>query len=130
MMKKEELEKFKELYPLFDKEVRRVADILSNVTEYQEHDGSNPAFADKFVLEGDEVYWEGDEYWQFQGHEEHSGWFPIDYLSMTDEEIWTIVNDMNAKYEEEKKKKKEEKEARLREQRKAEYERLKEEFGE
>lgn len=130
MMKKEELEKFKELYPLFDKEVRRVADILSNVTEYQECDGSNPAFADKFVLEGDEVYWEGDEYWQFQGHEAHSGWFPIDYLSMTDEEIWAIVNDMNAKYEEEKKKKKEEKEARLREQRKAEYERLKEEFGE
>ena len=129
-MKKEELEKFKELYPLFDKEVRRVADILSNVTEYQERDGSNPAFADKFVLEGDDVYWEGDEYWRFQGHEEHSGWFPIDYLSMTDKELRAIVDDMNAKYEGEKKKKKEEKEARLREQRKAEYERLKEEFGE
>jgi hypothetical protein len=130
MMEKEELEKFKELYPLFDKEVRRVADILSNVTEYQELDGSNPAFAEKFVLAGDEVYWEGDEYWQFQGHEEHNGWFPIDYLSKTDEELRAIVDDMNAKYEEKKNKKKEEKEAKLREQRKAEYERLKEEFGE
>ena len=75
-------------------------------------------------------YWEGDEYWQFQGHEEHNGWFPIDYLSKTDEELRAIVDDMNAKYEEKKKKKKEEKEAKLREQRKAEYERLKEEFGE
>lgn len=130
MMKKEELEKFKELYPLFDKEVRRVADILSNVTEYQEHDGSNPGFADKFILQGDEVYWEGDEYWAFQGHEEHSGWFPIDYLSKTDEELRAVVDDMNAKYEEEKNKKKEAKEAKLREQRKAEYERLKKEFGE
>ena len=128
-MKKEELEKFKELYPLFDKEVRRVADILSNVKEYQEHDGSNPAFADKFVLEGDEVYWEGDEYWNYGGHEEHSGWFPIDYLSKTDEELRVIVDDMNAKYEEEKKKRKEAKEAILREQRKAEYEKLKKEFG-
>ena len=128
-MDKNDLEKFKELYPLFDKEARRVADILSNVTEYQEMDGSNPAFADKFVLEGDDVYWEGDEYWKFQDHEEHSGLFPIDYLSKTDEELRAIVDDMNAKYEEKKKKKKEEKEARLREQRKAEYERLKEEFG-
>lgn len=127
-MKKEELEKFKNLYPLFIKEAERVAKILSNVKKYQESYSSNPMFADKFTLEDNEVYWEGDEYWQYQGHEEHSGYFPIEYLSMTDEEIWNIVNDMNTKYEEEKKREKKEKEERLRKQRKAEYERLKKEF--
>jgi len=127
-MKKEELEKLKNLYPLFIKDAELVAKILSNVKKYQESCSSNPLFADKFTLEDNEVYWEGDEYGKYQGHEEHSGYFPIEYLSMTDEEIWTIVNDMNTKYEEEKKKKKKEEEESLRKQRMAEYERLKKEF--
>lgn len=127
-MKKEELEKFKNLYPLFIKEAERVAKILSNVKKYQKSYSSNPKFADKFTLEDNDVCWEGDEYWAFQGHEEHSGYFPIEYLSMTDDEIWNIVNDMNTKYDEEERKKKEEKEESLRKQRKAEYERLKKEF--
>lgn len=78
------------------------------------------------------VYGEGDEYWQYGGHEHHSCAFPSSYLCMSDDAIKKIVED-------ELKKREQAKEAeRLRIQKlqkevqekrdKEEYERLKKKF--
>ena len=125
-MKKTDLEKYSELHEEFIRECDRVADIVKHMPLYK----NDIEFADRFVLEGDDVFWEGDEYWSRGGHEYHSGCFPAEYLTMEDYELKALVNEkvteyINAKMERSKKKAEEEKEAR-----RAEYEKLKAEFGE
>ena len=126
-MNKEDLYKFQELYDKFLEDCNRVADILCAAPEYQTECG-NISFAEKFSLEDDTVFWEGDEYWNYGGHEFHSGTFPAKYLLLSDEDLRNLVNEKVEKYnkeQEEKKKKKAEAEkaARL-----AQYEKLKKEF--
>ena len=82
--------------------------------------------------DSDEVFGEGDEYWEYGGHEHHSQKFPLSFLWEDDEKIKQYVED-------ELKKREEAKEAeRLRIQNiqeellekrdKEEYERLKKKF--
>ena len=125
-MKKTDLEKYSELHEEFIRECDRVADIVKHMPLYK----NDIEFADRFVLEGDDVFWEGDEYWSRGGHEYHSGTFPAEWLTMTDDELLFIVekeiDDYNKLAEERSKKKAEEEKAA----RRAEYEKLKAEFGE
>ena len=127
-MKKTDLEKYTKLNEEFLSECDRVANILKDAPEYQTECG-NISFADKFVLEDATVDWEGDEYWNYGGHEYHSGSFPAEYLTMSDEELKKIVDkkieEYNKRQEEKTRLKREaEKAARLKE-----YEKLKAEFG-
>ena len=124
-MEKSDLKKYTELYNKFLEDCDRVANILKQAPEYK----NDIDFADKFVLEDDTVFWEGDEYWNYGGHEYHSGNFPADYLIMSDEELKKIVDkkieEYNKREEEKKRLRREaEKAARLKE-----YEKLKAEFG-
>ena len=124
-MKKADLEKYSELNEEFIRECDRVADIIKDMPLYK----NDIEFADKFVLEGDgTVFWDGDEYWSRGGHEYHSGCFPAEYLTMTDDELLAVVEkkiDEHNKLVEEKHKKKAEEEKAAR---RAEYEKLKKEF--
>lgn len=124
-MKKDDLKKYTELYNKFLEDCDRVVNILKQAPEYK----NKIDFADKFVLEDDTVVWEGDEYWNYGGHEYHSGNFPSEYLTMSDEELKKIVDkkieEYNKRQEEKKRLKREaERAARLKE-----YEKLKAEFG-
>lgn len=125
-MKKADLEKYSELHEEFIRECDGVVGIVKDMPEYK----NDIEFADKFVLEGGTVFWEGDEYWSRGGHEFHSGTFPAEWLTMTDDELLVIVEEKIDKYNkwvEEKHKKKAEEEKAAR---RAEYEKLKAEFGE
>lgn len=123
-MKKADLEKYSELQEEFIRECDRVVDIVKHAPEYK----NDIDFADKFVLEDDTVDWEGDEYWNYGGHEYHSGSFPAEWLTMSDDELLYIVekkiDEYNKMVEEKHKKKAEEEKAA----RRAEYEKLKKEF--
>lgn len=124
-MEKSDLNKFAELYNKFIEDCNRVIDILRYSPEYE----NDIEFADKFVLEDDTVFWNGDEYWSYGGHEYHSGTFPAEYLTMSDKELKQIVDkkieEYTKKQEEKKKLRAEaEKAARLKE-----YEKLRAEFG-
>ena len=123
-MKKTDLEKYSELNEEFIRECDRVVSIIKNMPEYE----NDIEFADRFIIDGNTVDWEGDEYWSRGGHEYHSGCFPAEYLTMDDYELKALVNEkvteyINAKMERSKKRAEEEKEAR-----RAEYEKLKKEF--
>lgn len=78
------------------------------------------------------VYGEGDEYWQYGGHEHHSGAFPVSYLCMPDDDLKKIVEDELKRREEaklEELKRRENAAAILQKKRdREEYERLKKIF--
>lgn len=127
-MTKEEVKKFKELCEQFEEDCSRVASILSQFEVYNKSE-ENITFASRFLPNGkDEVYWHGDEYWRYGGHEEHEGYFPIKYLSMTDEQVRKAGARKNAEF---LKKKKEKEDAIAAEKKRKEYEqyqKLKEQF--
>lgn len=128
-MNKTDLEKFKELYDKFIEDCNRVANILSNSKERTVHESGNINYAETFTLDDGDVNWEGDEYWNYGGHEYHSGYFPAEFLTMTDDELMSIVDKENKEYEEEQEAKKRRKEEREKAARLEQYKKLKEEFG-
>lgn len=127
-MTQEELKNFKELYDKFIEDCYRVANILSKSKERTVHD-SNIKYADNFHLENNSIYWEGDEYWRYGGHEYHSGYFPVEFLTMTDEELLSIVDKENKEYDKKQEAKQKKKEEREKAARLEQYNKLKEEFG-
>lgn len=128
-MNKTDLEKFKELYDKFLDDCDRVADILSNSKERTVHESGNINYADTFRLDDGSVDWEGDEYWNYGGHEYHSGYFPAEFLTMTDDELMSIVDKENKEYNKKQEAKQKEKEEREKAARLEQYKKLKEEFG-
>lgn len=88
-MKKEELEQFKKDYAQFVKDCRRVADKLAT------YDKDHYGFCEHFYIsdgeDGVRVCAEGDEYWNFGGHEHHYCSFDIDLLTYTDSELDAYV---------------------------------------
>jgi hypothetical protein len=90
-------------------------------------------YLSEFEISDNEVWGEGDEYWQYGGHEHHSQKFPSNFLWKNDEEIKQYVEDELKKREQAKeaerlriqKLQEEAQEKRDRE----EYERLKKKFG-
>ncbi len=128
-MTEEELKKFKELYNKFLDDCGRVADILANSKERIVHECGNINYAKTFTLDGGVVNWEGDEYWNYDGHEHHSGYFPAEFLTMTDDELMKIVDKENKEYDKEQEAKKRERAEREKAARLEQYNKLKEEFG-
>lgn len=127
-MTPEEIEKYSELNDKFESDCERIAEILSDLKEPKQYDGYNIHYADNFHLCGEDVYWSGDEYWNYGGHEHHSGDFPKKYLTMTDNELKAIVEKENKKYDKKKEAEKKIKEDKERAERFKQYEKLKNEF--
>lgn len=109
-MTQEELNKFSELNEKFDQDCYRVSNILRNLKQYKGSEGKDITYAENFTLYGDDVEWSGDEYWNYGGHEYHSGSFPKEFLTMSDKELESIVAKKNEEYEKELEAKKAEQE--------------------
>ena len=123
-MSNEELEQLCQLYDKFLTEAVRVARIFQND---KKTDGRS-LYADNFGIVDDEVWYEGDV--QCYGEWEHiEGYFPLSYLTMSDEELTRLVEERNKEYqrakdEEEKKRKASEREMKVRK-----FNELKKELG-
>lgn len=128
-MTQKELEKYSELNSIFEDDCSRVANILSKLEKPKRYDGCDITYADNFTLCGAEVDWTGDEYWNYGGHEHHSGSFHKEYLTMTDDELNAIVDEENRKYHEELEAAEKSKKAEDRAKRLKQYQELKKEFG-
>ena len=89
-------------------------------------------YLDTFEPDGDFVYGEGDEYWEYGGHEHHGQKFPIEYLWLKDDEIKAMVKkaveDRERQIKEKKEKEQREQEERLLESQRKLYEELKRKF--
>ena len=127
-MKKEELAQYVELCEKFVNECNRVCDIITN-SKMRHGVCKDIKYAQRFSLTDDSVEWEGDEYWGYGGHDVHSGYFPSDFLTMSDDELLKIVEKENEEWEARQEKKRKERAAQEKEKRKAKYEELKKEFG-
>lgn len=127
-MTQEELAQYAELCEKFENECNRVCNILKD-SNIRHGDCEDISYAKRFCLCNDSVAWEGDEYWSYGGHEEHSGYFLADFLTMSNDELLKIVEKENEEWEVGQEKKRREKEDMERAKRLAEYEKLKKEFG-
>lgn len=128
-MTQEELAQYVELREKFENECNRVCDIIKN-SKKRHGKCHDIRYAERFSLCDNSVEWEGDEYWSYGGHDEHSGSFPSDFLTMSDEELRKIVEKENEEWEEIQERRHKEKAVQEKERRKAQYEELKKEFGE
>ena len=126
-MTKEQLEQLQSLNSQFLDDCDRIVKILINY-EYFTRRGDNISFADTYRIEDGNVVWEGDEYWSFGGHEQHSGYFPVEYLAMTNEEIETEATKLNNEYLDEKRKEEERRNKLKRDEDYKKFLKLKEEF--
>lgn len=126
-MTQEELAQYVKLCEKFENECNRVCNILK-YSKNRHGECEDITYAERFHLYDDSVDWEGDEYWNYGGHEEHSGDFPVDFLTMSDDELLKIIEKENEEWEAEQERKHKEKAAKEKEWRKAKYEELKKEF--
>ncbi len=126
-MTQKELKQYIHLSEKFENECSRVCDILED-SKNRHGNCENIAYAQRFRLADDSVEWEGDEYWSYGGHEEHSGYFPSDFLTMSDDELLKIVEKENEEWEAERERKNKEKATQEKERRRVQYEELKKEF--
>ena len=92
----------------------------------------NPSYkyADTFEIYNDHVEFTGDEYWEYGGHEEHSGEFPLKFIYAPNEEIEKYVAEKLAERECEQKRIDAVLELEKLKRERAEYERLKKKFEE
>ena len=127
-MTKEELIQYVELCEKFNNECNRVCDILKD-SKKRHGDCADINYAGSFRLANDSIFWEGDEYWRYGGHEVHRGYFPTDFLTMSNDKLLKIVETENEEWEAEQEKRNKEMAAQEKEKRKAQYEELKKEFG-
>lgn len=128
-MTKEQVKQLQDLHALFLKECERVVNILEDYDVFTQDWGGNIHFADTFrITEEGDVRWDGDEHWAYQGHEHHDGNFPMEYLTMTEEELRAEANRLNEEFLAERRKEEEEKEKREKERKYKDYLKLKEEF--
>ena len=126
-MTQKELKQYIDLSEKFEEECTRVCNILKD--SKNRHGGCGDIrYAERFHLADDSVAWEGDEYWSYGGHEEHSGYFPSDFLTMSDDELRKVVEGENEEWEAEQERRNKEKAAEEKAKRMAQYEELKKEF--
>lgn len=125
-MRYEDVQDYIQLQDMFQARCEEVCGLLTPLDDSYRPLGT-------FEIYDDEVFGEGDEYWEYGGHEHHSQKFPLSFLWEDDEEIKQYVEDeLNKRREAEeaerlriKKVQEEFQEKRDRE----EYERLKKKFG-
>ena len=121
-MTKQELEQYGKLNEKFVSDCERVCKELSR------YDGSYD-FLDSFILEDDEVYGHGHEWWSYGGHEEHEEYFDAVLLTYSDEELREYVDKRIEEKNKREQEKKDIKEARERELDLKKYNELKEKLG-
>lgn len=126
-MTQKELKQYIDLSEKFEEECNRVCDIITN-SKMRHGECKDIRYAERFHLVDNSVEWEGDEYWNYGGHEWHSGCFPSNFLTMSDEEIHKIVEKENEEWEAAQERRNKEKAAEEKAKRMAQYEELKKEF--
>lgn len=94
-MTQKELDKFIKLQDKFQLRCEAICKILEPLNY-------SYGYLSDFYIDGDKVYGEGDEYWQYGGHEHHSTSFPVSYLCMSDDAIKNTVEDELKRREEAK----------------------------
>lgn len=110
IMTQEEIKQYIKLCDKFEDECNRVCKILS---ESKKHRIPNDiTFADRFIIEDNNVEWEGFEIWNYGGTQRqygrHCGMFDLHYLTMTDDELRKVVERENLEWDKEQKEKDEE----------------------
>lgn len=97
VMTQKELDTYIKLQEKFQLRCEAICEILRPLNY-------NYYYLSDFELDVDDatVYGEGDEYWQYGGHEHHTGAFPSSYLCMSDDDLKKIVEDDLKKREEAK----------------------------
>jgi hypothetical protein len=119
-------EEFEQYNAMTEKFNKRCAEIAQIAKRYNESYG----FIESWQLVGDSVEGEGDEYWNYGGHEHHWASFDANWLTKSDEEISAIVDQWIEKAKAEKAAQKEKEKAFEEARERAEFERLKQKFGE
>lgn len=126
-MTQKELDRYIKLQEKFQLRCEAICEILKPLN-------SSYGYLSDFELDvyDAKVYGEGDEYWQYGGHEHHSCAFPVSYLCMSDDAIKKIAEDELKKREEarlaEQTRIQKINAERLEKQEREEYERLKKKF--
>lgn len=125
-MKKKDVDKLKELQEKFEERCSQVTNILKKLDKYE---NTGYFCADNFIIDGDVVLCEGDDYWQYGGHEHYCDYFESKFLYLEDSEIEKYVNNKIIEHEksikqkqEIEKLKKESEEKKLLEELKKKYE--------
>lgn len=120
-MTEEELKQFMDLNDKFVNRCKEIAQIMKRCN-YSYN------YIDDWTLDGNSVCGTGDEYWNYGGHESHTVWFDIAWLTKTDEELNKIADDWLDEQRREKEQKLKEEEAKKQEQELAELKRLQEKY--
>lgn len=124
-MTREEIKLYNELDTKFNEAAEKAVQILKK-SRKREPEGI--AEANEFKIYDDEVYWKGVI--SCRGEQDGvDGFFPLDYLSMTDEELEEAVKKENEEYERFVNNKEKEKQESEKNKRREMYEKLKKEFG-
>lgn len=85
-MTQKELDKYIKLQDKFQLRCEAICEILKPLN-------SSYGYLCDFEIDGDKVYGEGDEYWQYGGHEHHSASFPLSCICMSDNKIKEYVDE-------------------------------------
>ena len=125
-MTQEQVKQLAELHNIFEERCSEVTNILGKMDKYYK---TGFSYCDTFRIDGEFVCCEGDEYWQYGGHEHYVEYFDTELLSMTNEELEKYVEEKiqanlaeRKEQEEELRKKQEEKERKQLEELKRKYE--------
>lgn len=89
-MTQEQVTQLAELQNIFEKRCSEVTNILGKMDKYY---STGFSCCDTFRVDGEVVCCEGDEYWQYGGHEHYVDYFDTKLLSMTNEEIEKYVEE-------------------------------------
>ena len=89
-MIQEQVKQLTELQNIFEERCSEVSNILGKMDKYY---NTGFSFCDTFRIDGETVCCEGDEYWQYGGHEHYVDYFDTKLLSMTNEEIEKYVEE-------------------------------------
>ena len=87
-MTQEQVKQLVELQNILEERCSEVTNILGKMDKYYYTGFSH---CDKFRIVGEEVYCEGDEYWQYGGYEQHVEYFDAKFLTMSNKEIEKYV---------------------------------------
>ena len=97
VMTQKELDKYIKLQEKFQLRCEEVCGLLIPL-----NDSYKCLYDFEIYSDPDEVFGEGDEYWEYGGHEHHSQKFPLSFLWEDDEKIKQYVEDELKKREEAK----------------------------
>ena len=124
-MTREEIKLYNELDTKFNETAERAVQFLK---KSRKRENERIAEASEFKIYDDEVYWKGVI--SCRGEQDGvDGFFPLDYLSMTDEELEEAVKKENEEYERFLNDKEKENQEREKNKRLKMYNELKKEFG-